>query len=102
MITVPLDKPEIYNVNSTCDSVSFSWNRDTQNYIEVSSYQVTVTQSADQVQVKTEFVSSNTSQALYTGLEENTEYELAVKQKTDVDNIGYESSKKTITPSCMF
>ncbi|CAB3997058.1 neural cell adhesion molecule 1-like isoform X1 [Paramuricea clavata] len=101
-LSVPLDKPEIYNVKSTCNSVSFSWSHDTQNYIKVSSYQVTVTRSADQVQVKTELASSNTSQALYTGLEENTEYELAVKQKTDVDNIGYESSKKTTTPSCMF
>lgn len=101
-VSVPLDKPEISNVLPTCNSVSFSWSQDKQNYIDVISYRLKVIQSANQVEKKFELVPHNTSQATFGDLEENTEYVLVVKQVTEAANIGYETSTKTTTTRCMF
>ncbi len=102
LFAVQLDKPEISNVRPTCNSVSFSWNHDTKKYVEVESYTVTVTRSSDQKRERIKSVSSNTSQVTFIDLDENTEYKLAVKQTTDLANIGHESVKEATTTQCMF
>ena len=102
LIAVPLDKPEIGKVQTTCNSVSFSWSKDTKNYVDIESYHVTVTRATDERIVRATKVSGNTSQAMFTDLEESTKYKLTVKQITAAANIGYESSKIIGTIKCMF
>ncbi|XP_028405552.1 tyrosine-protein phosphatase 10D-like [Dendronephthya gigantea] len=99
-LSVPLDRPEIKDVKPTCDGVSFSWAHDKRGYIVVEEYEVTVRQSADRKLVKVSLLSSNTSQKTFSGLDENTDYELAVKQKTKVENIGLKATKVTTTTTC--
>ena len=82
--------------------MTFSWTHDTKMYIKVSEYQLTMKKNDDQTLVKTKVVSSNTSRMTFSGLEESTKYDLAVKQVIDV-NIGQEASLKMLTTSkCMF
>lgn len=87
-------------MNKTCDSVTFSWSHDTKMYVEVSDYKLTMKRSG--VLVKTKLVSGNTSQMTFTGLDESTGYVLAVKQQTNVGNIGHETSMRINTTKCMF
>ena len=71
-------------------------------YIKVSEYQLTMKRNDDQTLVKAKLVSSNTSRMTFSGLEESTGYDLAVKQVIDV-NIGQIATLKMITTSkCMF
>lgn len=89
-------------MNLECHNVTFSWTHDTKMYIKVSQYRLTMKKTDDKRLVKTKSVSSNTSRVTFSGLEERTEYDLAVKQVTDV-NIGQEASLKMLTTSkCMF
>ena len=89
-------------MNVGCNNVTFSWTHDTKMYIKVSEYQLTMKRNDDQTLVKAKVVSSNTSRMTFSGLEESTGYDLAVKQVIDV-NIGQIASLKMITTSkCMF
>ena len=101
-VAVPLDKPEISVEKLTCNSVSFLWTQDTKNFVEVKSFDLKVIQDEDRNVVRIKSTSGNTSQEMFSGLEESTKYTLIVKQKTDAEEIGYESSKKIKTYSCMF
>ena len=86
----------------TCDGVSFSWTHDRQGYIAVMEYVVMVIRSEDRKLVKISSHSSKSSQKTFTGLDEDTKYELAVEQKTKFANIGLKATKETNTTTCMF
>ena len=82
--------------------MNFSWHHDTQNYVAIKSYEVKLIRSEDQKAAKIEKVDENVTFPVHFGdLDENTDYELLVVQKTEDVKIGLNATKKIRTPKCM-
>ena len=97
-ILVPLDRPKIINVKTECDNVTFELQLDSKELIKIERFVVTLNSSDADFRKKV--LNGDASKSHFDNLRENTDYDLSVKQETEIEGFGHTSKETFKTKVC--
>lgn len=97
-ILVPLDHPSIINVKTECDNVTFELKVDSKQLIKINGFVVTLRSSDPNIRQK--YLGGDVPKGYFDDLQENTAYNLSVKQETEIEGFGHTSKENFKTKSC--